>query len=174
MKRQFFALWPDADLRQQCLQIMQNIPISLARPVTPANLHVTLQFLGQVNPDQEQALLAAAETLCISPMSLLFDQLNYWRKPGILCLSSHNYDNQVSILAAQLAAIAQDNGIQLDQQPFRPHITLARKAHAALAIEFSPISWIDHGFCLVESCSGNDGVVYKVIQRWELTTVPNS
>ena len=166
MKRLFFALWPDAAVRTECCAVLEKIPPGLVKPVPAANLHVTLQFLGQVNPEQEQFLIAAAGQLPISTMSLLFDRLDFWQKPAVLCLSSEHYSSDVSLLAADLAAIARQANIRLDDRLFRPHITLARKAKQIITLDFKPIVWRSQAFCLVESCSGSHGVEYRVLQRW--------
>ncbi|MDD4914234.1 MAG: RNA 2',3'-cyclic phosphodiesterase [Methylococcales bacterium] len=166
MKRLFFALWPNQVIRRQCSRIMARLPEAELRPVAASNLHVTLLFLGGVNAGQQAAIAADAASLAVSPMRLTFNGLSYWQKPGILCLTSNDFDQQVTRLSEQLATIVVRNGVSIDERRFRPHVTLARKARQAFALEFEPIVWRSDDFCLVESCSLADGVEYRVLQRW--------
>jgi len=166
MKRLFFALWPDDAIRRQCCLIIEKIGVATVRPVEPNNLHATLLFLGNIDAEQEIAITAAAATVSVSSMALRFDRLSYWRKPGILCLTSQHVDPEAASLARQLAEIATQYGVTIDERPFRPHVTLARKAKAPVVAEFEPIVWISEAFCLVESCSAAEGVAYRVVKRW--------
>jgi len=167
MKRLFFAFWPDDNIRHQCCEVMHKIPQGLQKSVKPNNLHVTLLFLGCVTCEQEAAITIAAAGINInSKMSLVFDRLSFWKKPGVLCLTSTYFDSEIVTLVEQLQAIAGHTGIQIEERMFKPHITLARKAGQSVNVEFSPITWRAEDFCLVESCSLADGVEYRVIGRW--------
>lgn len=166
MKRLFFGLWPEPSLRLECSQILGKIDRKHLQPVAAKNLHVTLVFLGQVNNQQEAAICVAADTLKVPALSINFDKLNYWQKPGILCLTSSCFDQQLTQLAAELSAIATAHGISVDDRPYKPHVTLARKAKAAVELEFAPVVWRAERFCLLESCSLVDGVEYSVVREW--------
>ncbi|MGR8931261.1 MAG: RNA 2',3'-cyclic phosphodiesterase [Gammaproteobacteria bacterium] len=168
MRRLFFALWPDDVIRRQCLQVMRAIR-SAGRPVSTMNLHNTLVFLGSVDDDQRIAMSGAAGTIAVQPMSLTFNRLAYWKKPAVVCLCTEQGDPAVLSLVDQLTLAAVRIGISVDKRPYKPHITLLRKAKSPPEIEFEPIVWRANGFCLVESCSTASGVEYRVIERW-----PNS
>lgn len=167
MKRLFFALWPDADLRRQCRHIARLVTGAGIRPVNANNLHATLLFLGGVDAQQQAAISLTADSLPIPDMELVFDRLSFWKKPAILCLTCTNGDPGTAALAAQMAAIAVQNGVEIDERPFQAHITLIRKAQAPVEVGFEPIVWRAKAFCLVESCSLPGGVRYQVIKRWD-------
>lgn len=164
-KRLFFALWPDQHTRRRCIELTAGLKVN-ARPVAAANLHVTLVFLGNVDPAIEHALCQAAAELTIEPMQLSFDRLSYWRKPAVGCLTASRRDPAIEHLAADLADIASRLGVVLDEKPYRPHVTLYRKLQHPIAAEFDAIEWRADGFCLVESRSTPHGVEYQVLQRW--------
>jgi 2'-5' RNA ligase len=167
MKRLFFALWPDDAIRRQCLDVVNKLSGDGLRPVAPKNLHVTLLFLGNIDAGQETGITAAADTLWVPPvMELTLDKLSFWKKPAIYCLTGRHYDRKVAVLAEQLAAIAARYGVTIDERPFKPHVTLVRKAKSPAVVEFEPILWRADAMCLVESCSATDGVEYRVIKRW--------
>ncbi|MGR9114470.1 MAG: RNA 2',3'-cyclic phosphodiesterase [Gammaproteobacteria bacterium] len=166
MKRLFFALWPDDAVRKQCTDLIRAIESKDGRPIRADNLHVTLTFLGNVDTETEHALTEAAAGITVSEMAITFDRVEFWRKPGILCLSSLNPDPAVTALAMHLTSLAAEFGVPVDERPFAPHVTLIRKAKRPSQIEFEPIIWPAESFCLVESCTLPEGVEYRVIKRW--------
>jgi RNA 2',3'-cyclic 3'-phosphodiesterase len=84
-------------------------------------------------------------------MSLCFDRLSFWKKPGILCLTTPSTYPEVETLVGMLSKLARELDIQTDGRPFRPHITLVKKATKLTPLEFAPINWHSNSFFLVES-----------------------
>lgn len=166
MRRLFFAFWPDDGCRERCRAIIEKIPAARARPIAAKNLHSTLLFLGSIDETRQFSITAATEELKPRQMNIEFDRLSYWTKPGVLCLTASRFDPEISLLAKQLANKAIRAGLGIDNRPFTPHITLARKAKARIDIEFAPVIWKIDAFYLVESISSDIGVEYKVIKRW--------
>lgn len=171
MKRLFFALWPDEETRQRCRQIMRAVR-SAGKPVSAMNLHITLVFLGSVDDAKQAAMTQAAANIVVPPMTLAFNRLDYWKRPKVVCLSTEQLDPAVSSLVEQLTLAAVQNGIEVDQRPYKPHVTLLRKAKSPTEIAFEPILWQAGEFCLVESCSTAAGVEYRVIERWACANTP--
>lgn len=165
MKRLFFALWPDETIRQKCRKIVRSLH-GHGRPVAVTNLHATLVFLGNVNEAQQSAMTEAAAQISVPPMTLTFNRLAYWKRPAVVCLITEQVDPAVLSLVEQLTSAALKNGIAVDQRPYRPHLTLLRKAKALPELEIKPIDWQADSFCLVESCSTPNGVEYRVIKQW--------
>jgi 2'-5' RNA ligase len=166
MKRLFFALWPDDEVRGQCVNLIRTMICKEGKAVAPANLHVTLTFLGNVDAATELLVTEAAAEIPVTQMAITFDKIDFWRKPRILCLSSENPDPAVVSLAMSLTAMAAEFGVSVDERPFAPHVTLVRKAKRPVQVEFEPIIWSADSFCLVESCTLPEGVEYRVIKRW--------
>jgi RNA 2',3'-cyclic 3'-phosphodiesterase len=166
MKRLFFALCPDDITRQQCAKITQAINNGEARPVNPANLHVTLLFLGNIGTDKEIVLRQEMATILVPKITLHFKQLNFWKKPGVLCLTATDSSPELMALVDNLAIIARKLDIPIDERPFKPHVTLLKKAKELITLEFEPVIWCSRSFCLVESCSLTNGVEYRIIEQW--------
>lgn len=166
MKRLFFALWPDHKTRLQCWEITRQLSQAGLRLVRPENLHVTLVFVGAVDPRTEAALIESADSITPFKLSINFNQISYWPKPGILCLTGQALDSKLQTLVSSLARSCESRGIKVDQRPYAPHITVARKAKAASACEFEPFVWHADSFCLVQSISGSNGSIYQVIREW--------
>lgn len=167
MKRLFFALWPNQDTRRQCSQLSLSMR-GCGKPVAANNLHVTVVFLGLVDAARQQAMSKAAGRVAIEPFCLTFDRLEFWKKPAIVCLCAERVDTVLSAWVEKLTVAASENGIAVDERPYKPHVTLLRKARQLPPAEFEPIIWRAEGFCLVESCSTPAGVEYRVLQRWGL------
>jgi len=168
MKRLFFALCPDNRARKQINGLNQSISSADLKKVNSANLHLTLVFLGQVDSQAEAKIKERANDINIQPFSLHFEQLDFWKKPRILCLTSQQYDPQLLILVNALKTIAQQCDIETEDRPYRPHITLARKASQNINRKIGGINWQAHSFCLLQSCSTPTGVNYQILQSWEL------
>lgn len=168
MKRLFFALWPDNNSRQQIAQINQQITFPNMRKLIPDNLHITLVFLGNVDDAIATAVQQRAGDIIAPPISLQFDELDYWVKPKIICLTCQRQPKAVYQLVNALTAMLTEYPVRVEQRPYRAHITLARKAKQRPELNFSPVVINADSFALVESISTEKGVRYQVRERWLL------
>ncbi|WP_438970847.1 RNA 2',3'-cyclic phosphodiesterase [Methylophaga sp.] len=168
MKRLFFALWPDDEAREQLDRINQIIPANGLRKLIPENLHTTLVFLGNVDDEIAVAIQQRAAEIVAPPIVLRFDELNFWPKPKVLCLTCRKQPETVYHIVNALTRIIADYPVRLEKRPYRAHITLARKAKKRPDITFDPLVINSESFVLVESISTEQGVRYKVLERWPL------
>jgi len=166
MKRLFFALWPDDETRKRIDQFNQSIKARGLKKVKRNNLHATLVFLGNIDAETQVLISENVQNIRTQSFILNFDQLDYWRKPRILCLTASQHDPKLLALAETIRNAAEVCGIKTEERPYKPHITLARKAVGNVEIEIKPITWRVRSFCLVESCSTPDGVHYQVLKSW--------
>ena len=164
--RLFYALWPDDHTRLDLVRLNRSIEAKGFRPVQPHNIHVTLVFLGNVDAASELLLKHSVTGISAKPFTLTFDQLSYWSRPKVLCLTCSQLPDEVEKLVTALNREVASCGLQTDTRPYKPHITLARHAKYLPDINFEPIVWRAESFCLVESCSEPGGVSYKVRQQW--------
>jgi len=169
-RRLFFALWPDDNVRQQLTQIKNKAgQCHQGKTMQPANLHLTLVFLGNVNQQQYDCIVDQAEQITFSPFDLCLGHIAAFQKAKVLWLGLQERPDALMLLAESLHQQAADCGIQLDNKPFNPHVTLMRKVSRLHKMEIEPVSWsVDH-FCLVESHTYPEGVQYKVIKTWQET-----
>ncbi len=166
MKRLFFGLKPNAPALRHCMGILKAIKSDTIRPIPVANLHLTLVFLGAIEPATERALMESASTIHIPNLSIVFDQLSHWAKPQILSLTSNQPNPELHTLATRLKLIANGVDITLDKRPYVPHITLAKKVKHRITAAFEPFTWQSDEFCLFESITTANGVVYRVLKSW--------
>ena len=163
----FFALWPDEALRDRFDAIAA--PLRPAGRVTArANWHLTLAFLGGVNAAQRAALESAAQRLQAPPFSLRLDRVGYWRRSQIAWLGGAAPPGLVQ-LVTMLRAAAHAHGIADTAQPYRAHITLARRVAIMPYLErINHIDWAPMSFVLVESRSSGEGARYTPLRAWPL------
>ncbi len=128
---------------------------------------MTLLFLGNISVQQQISLQAAALAITIPEITINFNRLSFWKNPGILCLTIAEPNAELQFLADRLADVAKQLMIKIDNRPFKPHITLVRHAHELAQVEFEPILWRSHSFCLAQSSTGN--LAYEIIQQWPST-----
>lgn len=169
-RRLFFAIWPEEASRTAFAHATRKAArASGGRPVPVSNLHSTLAFLGSVPEERvPQALVAAAEVKQ-PPFDLVFDRLEHWPKPAVLCMTCTRPPPAAAVLASGLWKLLAAQGFVPDLKPYRPHITIARKVvkpHALGTIH--AVDWRVEEFALVESTTAPEGAQYTVLQRWPL------
>lgn len=180
--RLFFALWPDECVRGELVAVLGRLQESVAaRWVSPDKLHMTLAFLGEVQADRVGALTeAAGNGLMVPAFELKLDRLEFWRRPGIVCLGSSSPPAPLMELATALARNLRTAGFELEKRPFKVHLTLARRArNRPPDLELiDPVLWPVSSFALVESQLDRKGSAYFSLRSWALAgaprTMPNS
>ena len=152
--RLFIALWPDDAVRHELAQRRDawSWPRS-ASPVKTERLHVTLHFLGDVERDLIPHL-ADALAVPFDPFSLTFGRHELWGR-GIAVLEPDIAPPALMHLHLRLGKALEGAGMALDTRPFRPHVTLARRAGRTAPPAPSPgLLWQVKGYRLMESTGG--------------------
>lgn len=164
--RLFLALfWPDAAVCQQLADHAAGWtwPPGCARYV-PLDWHVTLHFIGPV-PSEHVPTLAAGVHVGMEPFTLRLDQPALWHR-GLAVLGASRLPPPLRQLHDRLADALRRQGVAIDTRPFRPHVTLARQAHAAQApTAFRPVEWCAQGYVLAVS-TGDHSARYQVLHRY--------
>lgn len=148
------------------------------RQVPPANFHITLAFVGQIQPPAlERLCLSVNQWFDHSPVcgsELTLDCVGYWPKPGIFWLGCSAWPRALTELADKLRGIAVNAGGKRDRNPFQPHVTLFRRCHTAPpAPPTTPLIALPYShFSLFESRQGRQGVSYHSIEDWHLPSPP--
>ncbi|MGQ8364583.1 RNA 2',3'-cyclic phosphodiesterase [Glaciecola sp. 1036] len=138
--------------------------------VPAANFHITLAFLGSVEPRQLENLILGIDNLQLPKVEIILDTLGFWSKPQILFLGTKTVTAELEALAKRLSGVARSCNIDVRQGEYRPHVTLVRKVK-----NNPPCALIDPSFeCkfsmmhLFESVSGKQGVHYPIRHSWSL------
>jgi 2'-5' RNA ligase len=164
-RRLFLALWPDDGVRRQLAAHAEQWrwPAGCVR-YAPQDWHATLHFIGDVASEKVQSIATAA-ALPLQPFGLVFDQPRLWpRGLAVLCASK-----PPAALIRLHEALGQALGaldLALDPRPYVPHVTLARRAEAAIAPRvFAPVQWPVQCFALVLS-TGLKAPRYRVLRQY--------
>ena len=183
--RLFFALWPAAQEQQALVDSSAAcVAASDGRPIAPANLHVTLAFLGNVDPARLPQLRVAAQRRAAAggtpggSLRLHFQTVEHWLRPQILCATADEASADARRAWALAAGIRQATlaaGFAPDLKPFHAHVTVARKvARAPPQQPLARVIWNFDGFALVASTTGAAGSVYSVLESYPLDGSENA
>jgi 2'-5' RNA ligase len=169
-RRLFFALWPDAWLREQILRTTRAIVARApGRLQQPQQWHVTLVFLGAVPAAQLPVAHEAASAVRAETFELALDTVEYWRRAGVLCLTAQQTPPALERLVTALRGELGQRGFATEQRAYRPHLTLARRVRPPPGLPApDPLRWPATQFVLVESTSGAQGSIYTVLADWQL------
>ena len=169
--RLFFALWPDEALRSRLAETARAFKdTARGNWVKPANLHLTLAFLGDIEAERWPELSRIAADTQAPEFTLRLDRFEFWPRNGIVCLAPSRVPRALGELAAGLANRLGEAGLLRETRPYRAHLTLARQgrcAHRALSLA-EPVTWSIRTFCLVESRLGKEGPSYLPWATWPL------
>ena len=166
--RLFFAIpCPAAQAEAICRwRDSQQLP---GRPVPPANLHLTLAFLGAQPPAALELLQRLAGTLHCAPFELCLDRLERIGH-GFLCLRPEQTPETLEQLETRLRQTLLEHGLMPpDSRPFLPHLTLLRQSPARPCTVAPTFAWPVERFGLYASESGADGVHYRELASWPLS-----
>ena len=166
-RRLFFALQPNSEVIKAINRATRSAVVrSEGRAVRDENLHITVAFLGNVD-EERQARAAHAPPVAIEPFDLEFGRLGFWPRGRILWLEPFTVPVNLSKLEQGLRSYLADLGFSLETRPYRPHVTLARKAQAVTG-DTPAVRWRVRQLALVESVQIAGGVRYMPLQSWPL------
>jgi 2'-5' RNA ligase len=177
-RRLFFALWPDEDVRRELMRYATPIVADIRRSqpqakcYLPEDLHLTLIFIGAAYATYQTCLSRAArqvvETGDIQPFSLEISRWGYFDRARILWVGCETCPASLVRLQEMLVKELAGCGYKPESRPFRPHVTLMRKAGRPHNLQpFMPVLWRINGFYLVESLPVTEGPRYRVIEEFQ-------
>jgi len=167
----FFALWPEAELAARLRQAVSPALRSChGRQIAASNWHITLVFLGAVDRPGLDCLQTVADRSVGQAFELRLDHLAYWPRPKIIFLAPTEIPQALIHLQADLSrSLATACGYQPEIRPYRPHLSLIRKAQQGPAqARVEPVEWPVTSFALVHSVTHAAGAEYRVLKQWPL------
>ena len=99
--------------------------------VKPGNIHLTLKFLGDTDPDRVPGIqIKITEALAsFSPFRLSLEQAGVFpdaRRPRVLWLGLKDEEGTLQTLQSGIEKALESAGFPADPRPFSAHLTLAR------------------------------------------------
>lgn len=133
-ERLFVALALPEPVRATLAALAQPLPgVTWTRP---AQLHVTLRFLGDVPMAQIEPMIARLAAVRVAPFILPVEGAGSFppnRPPHVLWLGTGSGHPRLFQLRQRLDDALLASGLQLDVRTFHPHVTLARVTEVAAA-----------------------------------------
>ena len=87
------------------------------------NLHMTVAFLGEVR--DPRPVIAALERVSLPQSTMTFEKTEMFRD---ILVCTFRVDASLRQYVQSLRAELESSGIGFDRKPFRPHVTLVRRA----------------------------------------------
>jgi 2'-5' RNA ligase len=168
--RVFFALWPSEAVQARLAALANDARAECGgRAMAQENIHLTLFFVGSTERTRIPALERAAAHARAKPFSLLIDHLGYWRHNHIVWAGTTQCPDELVELAATLRVALAAEGVEGEERPYVPHVTLVRDAARKPAqSRIEPCAWNVEDCVLVESVPVQGGVRYEPRARWAL------
>ena len=170
--RVFFALWPQAAIQRQLHTVANKYQAKCdARLMRAETLHMTLEFIGNINRSQLPKLISAADKVSAMPaFRLELNTLSFWKHNRIGYATLSASEPALEKLAATLQHALAKVGFIADSTKFSPHVTLLRNVeHILTPQNFMPVTWQVSSFVLVESLTANQKTQYRILQEWPFT-----
>lgn len=170
-RKLFFSLWPDENTRQQLAAIAKAYPAAGVK-MPPANLHLTLVFIGYVDQQMQSCLEGVADEIRMPAFDITIDCIDQFGQKIHWSGSSHP-PAELFGLQRTLTQACQDRcGYQPETRPYRPHVTLERKPKRKLSGSIdTPVVWHADSFSLIESLASDitgQPPTYRPLRRWPL------
>ena len=147
---------------------------------TPANMHITLKFIGNVDPGLAKEIDGVLSNLPFKPFELQVSGLGVFasaRKIRILWAGVAKQP-ELHALAHRVenSLLAMEECPNMDMRNFTPHITLGRNRDAARAtveqtiadhLDLTSRAFTVDRFCLYESHSTTDGPEFRMVAAYD-------
>ncbi len=160
---------------------VQQFLLPLPRKVDPADLHLTLVFLGDCPEPLLEAVHEGCEALKEPSFSLSLQGFGLFGKDKPHCAwAGVSPSRELVHLQAKLETIARQAGCKIDARKFTPHVTLGRfqppspvdamrLERAVATTPFGAGPWEVAELTLWQSHLSPKGTHYRVLARYPLT-----
>ena len=127
--RLFIAINFEEMIQEEIRSVQQRLQgVGRGQLTRRDNLHLTLSFLGEVQPSRVEDVKRAMDATQTQPLTLCFDHLGRFKRDGgdivYLGLAHHP---ALFAMQKELSLHLIGKGFPLEHRSYSPHITLARK-----------------------------------------------
>jgi RNA 2',3'-cyclic 3'-phosphodiesterase len=167
--RCFIAIRPPADTADQLERLVQALAAAIphARPVTIANLHLTLAFIGALTRADARRVSDAMRSLddaAFPASTWVLDRIGTFVRARVVWIGGapnatlHVYVDTVTSMLRRLA-------LPFDSRSFVAHVTLLRKVRPDFVVPplQLPVHWPLTRPQVMHSLSGPGGVRYELV-----------
>ncbi len=180
LERVFLAIDCDAETSAaQVAQLNATFPHGSlpGKPTPPANWHVTLRWIGNVDEVTLDCLMAELDQDDLgSRFRLTLAGLGAFPNPtraGVLWRAVDDTEGRVGALAEQVEDVCRDQGLQAEERPYVPHLTLSllrprRDLSEMIRTELHPLPMPVTAITVFRSVPGRRHSGYEVLEVVEL------
>ena len=166
-RRVFFALWPDAGTAGALSGWARRAHAACGgRVMRPDTLHLTLAFLGTVSRERVAELSALLDDAALIGGTLRLDRYGRFRGPQIVWAGPSAPPPWLDALHGWLWRPLARRGHARPDEPFRPHVSLLRRAGPGGLDTLpapEPLDWTPRRCVLVASAPRPDGSFYEIL-----------
>ncbi len=154
-----------------------------ARWIEPANLHLTLRFIGEVDEAESEDLTQVLGQVSSPSFEMSFSGIDCFhsRRRVRAVWTAAQAGPELDGLRARVESVLVRAGLDPEGRKFTPHVTLARLRQTPIAkvrpylemnAAFRSVSFAVDSFQLFRSHLGHGGARYEVIADYDLTAKP--
>lgn len=147
--RAFVAIELPAVLRralgQEISGLQERLGTSAIRWVSPEAVHLTLKFLGEIDDRTARSISDTLDTLCANFVRTdyrigILGSFPNPNRPRVIWIGVQEASGELLRLQAEVERGAAELGIQPEQRPFHPHLTLGRVKREASSSEMQTLA----------------------------------
>ena len=163
---------------EAAMALEATLPRLPGRPVSPGNLHLTVRFLGDVDEVTRDRLEAALDESDLGgPFDIVLGEMGAFPRPAkasVLWIGLLAGRPQLMRLNAVVEEACEDAGIEPEERPYAPHLTISRIRPEVdvrpllLSYRPEPIKWKATEMFLYESRVSRQGAIYNPLERFPL------
>ena len=167
--RVFYGLPLDDALEALAPLLPAIVEEAQGRPVPAANLHATLAFVGSISREAFDRLARIGQELPRAPIALALDTVGSFRGARVAWVGPSSLPPELTRLHDALSARLREDAFQVEDRPYRPHVTVARHCkHALPARSIGALPWRVRRIVLYESIGAEGGPRYEPRAQWPL------
>jgi 2'-5' RNA ligase len=162
--RCFIAAWPTDETRLALERLIAGLTtrVSDGRAMQARNLHLTLAFIGELEPARAATLAHDCHDLAADPCDWTIDTLGSFPRARV-AWAGGPLNQELAACAARARTRLDQRGIPFDRKAFVPHVTLFRDVRrfdcaGPLA---EPVPWRSAHVALYAAARDASGPVYR-------------
>jgi 2'-5' RNA ligase len=149
--RSFVAIELPDDVRAALADLQRDLkaqaPPKAVRWTHPESIHLTLQFLGDVAPNQVEAIADALREVCAnqSPFTFQLREVGVFpnpNRPRVVWAGITEPSGALAALQKQVSQALAPRGFEPEKREFTPHLTLGRAARDARRQELAELGYL--------------------------------
>jgi 2'-5' RNA ligase len=175
--RCFIAAWPTDETRLALDRLITSLKTRVAdgRAMQARNLHLTLAFIGELEPARAEDLALDCDYLAAAPCDWTIDTLGSFPRARVVWAGGLVTPELAACVARARTRLDQQS-IPFDRKAFVPHVTLIRDVRrfegAGPLVE--PVSWRSAHVALYAAARDASGPVYRRVAAADAKNAPPS